>query len=579
MDLNNMVIKIKGDLNRISRSYAFWVALGFSALLGRGLAYGEPSNKLLTMGTSQEFDSLNQLLTTASAAHYLMTFTNRSLVQVNPDWKWECHLCVELPTRENGLVKVIDENGKKKMLVTWKIKPEAVWSDGTPITGKDFKFSWEVGTDKKVSVGEREYYDRVEEIILNDKDPKTFVMKFKEVRFDFQNLQAFYVMPAHIEETVYRKHRSQMGAYEKNSTYVTHPTRLGLSNGPYIVKEVKLGSHVTFVKNPKWYGKPASIETITVKLISNTQTLEANLVSGTVDMINELGLSFDQAVALEKRLQRDPALGKKFRVQFEESIVYEHIELNLDNPILADIRVRKALMHAMDRQKLVDALFQNKQKVTHTYVHPRDVFFTENVVRYEYDLGKAGALLDEAGWKMGPQGFREKNGQKLSLNIMTTAGNKTRELVQVFLQEQLKKVGVELSINNVPARVLFGEVTPKRQFPALVMFAQTATPENIPASVMHSRQIPAKENGYGGQNYAGWKNKRNDEIIDLAPTELDGGKRKGLMAEQQKIFSEDLPHFPLYMRADVVVLPSNLKGYRMTGHLVHPSHWAEYWSF
>jgi peptide/nickel transport system substrate-binding protein len=201
------------------------------------------------------------------------------------------------------------------------------------------------------------------------------------------------------------------------------------------------------------------------------------------------------------------------------------------------------------------------------------------VVRYEYDPTKAGKMLDEAGWKMGSRGYREKNGQKLSLNIMTTAGNKTRELVQVFLQEQLKKVGVELTVNNVPARVLFGEVTPKRQFPSLVMFAQTATPENVPASVMHSRQIPTKENGYGGQNYGGWKNKRNDEILDLVPSELDLGKRKALMAEQQKIFSEDLPHFPLYMRADVVVLPTNLKGYRMTGHLVLPSSWAEQWSF
>lgn len=539
----------------------------------------EPSNKLLTIGTSQEFDSLNQLVTTASAAHYLAHFTNRSLVQVNADWKWECHLCVEIPTRENGLVKILEEGGRKKLLATWKIKPEAVWSDGTPVTAKDFKFTWQVGLDNNVSVGERESYQRVEDIIPDEKDPKTFVMKFKEVRYDYYYLSSFYVMPSHIEEPIYKKHKSQLGAYEKNSAFVADPTRLGLANGPYMVKEVKLGSHVTFVKNPKWYGKPAAIETITVKLIPNTQTLEANLISGTIDMINELGLSFDQAIALENRLKGDPALSKEFKVQFEDSIVYEHIELNMENPILKDLQVRKALMHSLDRQKLVDALFQNKQKVAHTFVHPRDVFFSDQVTRYDYDPAKAGKMLDEAGWKMGARGYREKNGQKLSLNIMTTAGNKSRELVQVFLQEQLKKVGVELTVNNVPARVLFGEITPKRQFPALVMFAQTSTPENVPASVMHSRQIPTKENGYGGQNYGAWKNKRVDEILDQAPSELDPAQRKALMAEQQKIFSEDLPHFPLYMRADVVVLPAKLKGYRMTGHLVLPSSWAEEWSF
>jgi peptide/nickel transport system substrate-binding protein len=331
-------------------------ALGFLALIGLessflvGPAFADPSNKLLTIGTSQEFDSLNQLVTTASAAHYLAHFTNRSLVQVNADWKWECHLCTEIPTRENGLVKIVEEGGRKKLLATWKIKPEAVWSDGTPVTAKDFKFTWKVGLDNNVSVGERESYERVEDIVLDDKDPKSFVMKFKEVRYDYYYLSAFYVMPSHIEEPIYNKHKSQLGAYEKNSAFVADPTRVGLSNGPYMVKEIKLGSHVTFIKNPKWYGKPASIETITVKLIPNTQTLEANLVSGTIDMINELGLSFDQAVALEKRLKGDPSLNKKFKVQFEDSIVYEHIELNLDNPILSDLQVRKALMHSLDRK-------------------------------------------------------------------------------------------------------------------------------------------------------------------------------------------------------------------------------------
>lgn len=536
-----------------------------------------PSNKQLNIGTSQEFDSLNQLLTTASAAHYLAHMTNRSLIVPNADWKWECQLCVEIPTPENGGVKTIEEGGIKKMAVIWKIKPEAVWSDGTPITGKDVEFSWEVGTDKDVSVGERDYYDRIEAIIVDSKDPKVFTMKYKKARYDYYQLSSFYLLPSHLEGPVYKKHKAQVGAYEKNSLFVVSPTRIGLSNGPYMYKEVKLGSHVTLVKNPKWYGKPASIETITVKVIPNTQALEANLISGTIDMIGELGLSFDQALALDKRLKKQPDLAKKFVVGFEESLVYEHIELNLDNPILADLKVRKALMHAMDRQKLVEALFEGKQKVTHTHVHPRDVYFSDAVTHYDYNLSKAGKLLDDAGWKIGSGGFREKDGKRLSLTIVTTAGNKTRELVEVFIQQQFKNVGVELVINNVPARVLFGEVTPKRQFTGLAMFAQTSTPDNPPITTMHSKEIPRKENGFGGQNYGGWKNQRNDEILDGIFSEFDPAKRKAMMAEQQRIFSEDLPHFPLFMRADVSVVPRQLKGYRMTGHLTQSTHWVEDW--
>ncbi len=556
-----------------------YVILAFMIGFGpEGLA--APNNKQLNIGTGQEFDTLNQLVSSASASHYLAHMTNRSLIVPNADWKWECQLCVEIPTLQNGMVKTIEEGGQKKMVVSWKIKPEAVWSDGTPVTGKDIQFSWEVGTDLKVSVGERDYYDRIESITPDPIDPKAFSMKYKKARYDYYQLSSFFVLPSHIEGPIYNKHKAQLGAYEKNSAFVVDPTRLGLSNGPYMYKEVKLGSHVTLVKNPKWYGKAAAIETVIVKVIPNTQTLEANLVSGTIDMIGELGLTFDQAIALDKRLKKQPELAKKYKVGFEESLIYEHVELNLDNPILADLRVRKALMHALDRQKLVDALFEGKQKVTHTHVHPRDVYFSDAVTKYEPNLAKAASLLDEAGWKLGSPGspvYREKDGKRLSLTIMTTAGNKTRELVEVFIQEQFKKVGVELNINNVPPRVLFGETTPKRQFTGLAMFAQTSTPENPPISTMHSSQIPSKENGYGGQNYGGWRNKRNDEILDTVFTEFDLEKRKVLMAEQQRIYSDDVPHFPLYMRADVSVVPTNLKGYRMTGHLTQSTHWIQDW--
>src|SRR5690606_37321555 len=154
-------------------------------------------------------------------------------------------------------------------------------------------------------------------------------------------------------------------------------------------------------KSGKFTGKKAEIEKIIFKLIPNTQTLEAALIAGDVDMVGELGFSFDQAVELEKRVKANPALAARFKVVFRDGLTYEHVDFNLRNPALADVRVRKAIAHAVDRKKLTDALFAGKQAPALHNVHPLDPYYTDKVAVYEPDLKKAAALLDEAGWKLG----------------------------------------------------------------------------------------------------------------------------------------------------------------------------------
>ena len=102
---------------------------------------------------------------------------------------------------------------------------------------------------------------------------------------------------------------------------------------------MKLGSHVVVKKNPNFVGKAAEIEKIIVKLIPNTQTIEAALLSGEVDMVGEVGVSFDQAVEFEKRMAKDTANKDRFKTIFRDGLIYEHIDLNLRNPILADLNV------------------------------------------------------------------------------------------------------------------------------------------------------------------------------------------------------------------------------------------------
>ncbi len=508
------------------------------------------------------------------ATTYISSLVNRRLTIIDLDGKWVPQLVKSLPTVENGQAKVFTENGKKKIKADWEILENAVWGDGTPVTAHDVEFSWELATSKNVSVGEKEVYDQVEKIVIDKKNPKKFTFVYKEAKWDFNQLGTFDIVPRHLEGPVFKKYGAQKEGYGKNSLYTTQPTNKGLYNGPYRVSEIKLGSHVVVVRNEKFYGTPAKIEKLVLKLIPNTGTLEANLRSGTIDMISVLGLSFDQALSFEKKVKSQKL---PFIVNFKDSLVYEHIDVNLENPILKDVQVRKALVHAIDRKKLTQALFEGRQKPAIHNIAPIDRWYTEDVVKYPTSKRKAKKLLEAAGWKTGKDGFRYKDGKKLSLSFMTTSGNKVRELVQVFLKDEWKKVGVDVSIKNEPPRVYFGETVRKGKYPGLAMYAWISSPENSPKSQFHSKNIPTKENGFSGQNSAKWSNKKVDSLLEKLDVEMTHKGRKKLMTEILHHYTDDVPVIPLYYRADVSVTPKSLKGYRMPGHQFVSTNHAEHW--
>ena len=447
---------------KILRNLILTLAIAFSQILHAG------SNDVLKIGMSQEFENLNPLIKQMLATSYIYDMVGRTLNVLNREGKWENQLAVSRPSLENGQARFVTEDGVKKILVDWEIHADAKWGDGTPVTGHDFEFSWKVATDKNVSVGSSEVYGAIEKFIIDKKNPKKFTLKYKEAKWTFNQMPQFNVIPKHVEKPVFDKYGGEVEGYSKNSKYTTAPTNPGLYNGPYLVSEVKLGSHVVLERNPHWFGKKPSIKKIILKYIPNTNTLEANLRSKNIDMISVLGLTLDQAIAFEKKIKKEKL---PLSVNFKQGLVYEHIDLQLSNEFLKDVRVRKALVHAVNRKKLTESLFEGKQNPAIHNVAPLDPWYTDDgkkVVLYKYSRRKAKKLLDQAGWKMNKKdGYRYKDGKRLSFQLMTTAGNKLRELVQSYLQSEWKKVGIEISIKNEPPRVYFGETVKKSKFPAV----------------------------------------------------------------------------------------------------------------
>ncbi|MBV8168820.1 MAG: peptide ABC transporter substrate-binding protein, partial [Alphaproteobacteria bacterium] len=304
----------------------------------------------LTIGISTYPPSIHPLIDLTVAKSYVLGMANRPMTAFDPDWKPICVLCTELPTLENGqAVRETRPDGKQGIAVTYTLKPDLTWGDGTPVTTRDVTFSWEIGREPKSGAANLEMFRRITEITVID--DKRFTLHVDRVSFDY-NVLDLHLVPEHLE----RARFEDPAQYRTRTRYETEPGNPGLYAGPYRITEVSSGSHIVLEPNPAWKGKVPPFRRIVVRAIENSAALESNLLAGSVDYLpGELGLSLDQALPFEKRN------GARFDVTYKPSLFYSHIDLNLDNPILQDVRVRHALLLAIDRQALNTQLAGGKQ--------------------------------------------------------------------------------------------------------------------------------------------------------------------------------------------------------------------------
>lgn len=524
----------------------------------------------LTIGSSQFPTRLHPSIDAHLVTSYIHGFTRRPISSYDADWQGTCLLCEELPSRENGLITNSPRpGGGEGVDVTFTLKEGLAFADGVPLTTKDILFTWQVGRHPRTGFANFELYagDIVD---IEIHDDRRFTLSFDRVMCSPEMLGDFQILPAHVEGTLFA---DDPDSYVERNLFDTDPTNPGLWFGPYRITQVDRGASIVLARNPHWAGEAPPFDRIILRAIQNTAALESALRAGQIDLQpSGLGLTLDQAVALESRVRG------RYEISYRPGLVYEHIDLNLDNPILYDRRVRRALLHALDRESLNASLFEGRQPVAHASINPLDRYHFPDIPRYAFDPERARALLEEAGWQEGPDGVRRNDqGERLSLLIQTTAGDRLRELVQQVLQGMWADIGVEVVIRNQPARVFFGETTRRRAYPGMAMFAWISAPDNVPRTILHSSMIPTAENGWAGQNYTGFANPAMDRVIDALEVTCEPEPRRALWAELQRIYAEELPALPLYFRADPQITPVWLEGVEATGHLAPSSYWVERW--
>jgi peptide/nickel transport system substrate-binding protein len=548
-------------------TFAAWSVAAGLAIAAAGPAQARDT---LTIGVAQFPPSLHPGIDAVVVKTYVDDFVSRPMTAYDADWRLQCMLCTTLPTIENGGAKFEDlPGGKQGIAVTFTLKPGLAWGDGAPVTSKDIVFTWKVGKDPKSGFAIPLPWERASSIDVVD--DRTVVIHLPKIDISYNQWDK--LLPEHLEGPIYDK-AANPGDYGKATLYATQPTNPGLYDGPYVVSDYQASAQIVLTANPHWPGKKPGLARIVLRDIENTAALQANLESGDVDMTpgEGIGLQIDQVLAMQKK---EP---DKFVYLYKPSLNYEHIDLQIGNPMLKDIRVRRALLYAIDRKTLTGKLFDGKQPVAATWVNPLDSNYTKDTAVYPYDPAKARALLKEAGYTPGADGIcRNAKGERLAFEIGTTAGNKLRELTEQVLISQWKSACISVSVKNEPARSFFGVTVRQRLYTAMAMYAWSSNVGESPRHTLHSSQIPTEANSFGGANYIAFSDPKMDADIEAMESELDPAKRRAYWVDMQKIYADQVRVLPLFFRAEPYALPKWLKGFQATGHGDYSPLWAENW--
>lgn len=531
--------------------------------LARLEAHEDRPFRQLTIGIQQRPDTLWAPFSQMMVAEEILGAGQIALTLFDEEWRVEPGAAVEIPTLENGGLELLDQG---RMRTTWTLDADLMWPDGVPVTADDFVFAHQVYSDPSFDVIDRTLASKIASIRAEGPERRKLVVEWKQVYAYYQNYQNHPVLPAHRLGAVFRENSAGLPTHE----FGLKP----MLPGAFTVSAWVRGSHVILDRNPAARGKRRPwFDRLIFRIIPTSSALEANLVSGTIDAVSPGWLGSDSVERL--RVEH----GDRFRFHRVEGLRFEHVDFNLENPVLADVRVRRALLYGLDRVGLAQKVFQHPPPVAHSWVPRRRNDHNADVRHYDFDRAHARRLLEEAGYRMGEDGVRIKDGQRLKLSIMTTSGDRTREQIQRYMQEDWQELGVELEVRDQPAAVFFSETLRRRKFPGLALYSWTLDPMHDSSSLWSCEQIPEPSNNWSGQNFPGWCNREVTRVHQEIERTLDSERRRDLLRRQQLLWAEELPVLPLFFRTETSVTVKQLQGWRPTGTLVPVTWNAREWHF
>lgn len=214
-----------------------------------------------------------------------------------------------------------------------------------------------------------------------------------------------------------------------------------IGTGPYMLTDFVTDEYAVFERNENYWGKAPAIRKITVKVIPDNQTRIMALESGEIDLI--FGKNMIDADAISQYLDSD-----KFTVGLSDPTSTRHIVMNTTREILGDPAVRKALQHATDRQTISDGIFYGLEQPADTLYATTVPYCNVGLKPYEYSTETAAQILDEAGWVLGSDKMRAKDGRQLALDLLYNSDSVTEKTIAEYLQSEYLKLGISMTIHG-----------------------------------------------------------------------------------------------------------------------------------
>lgn len=214
-----------------------------------------------------------------------------------------------------------------------------------------------------------------------------------------------------------------------------------IGTGPYVLTDFVTDEYAVFERNENYWGKAPAIRKITVKVIPDNQTRIMALESGEIDLI--FGKNMIDADAISQYLDSD-----KFTVGLSDPTSTRHIVMNTTREILGDPAVRKALQHATDRQTISDGIFYGLEQPADTLYATTVPYCNVGLKPYEYSTETAAQILDEAGWVLGSDKMRAKDGRQLALDLLYNSDSVTEKTIAEYLQSEYLKLGISMTIHG-----------------------------------------------------------------------------------------------------------------------------------
>jgi len=406
-----------------------------SACTKVGLQTGQHATSHTIPGTLRYADieeptGLNPLLRLQAVATDLDMFIFGFFFNIDDKLHWVPELAVEVPTLQNGGIS------KDGLTITYHLRKGVRWQDGVPFTSHDVIFTTNAILNKNNNLQSRNGWDQIDHVeAVGDYEVKFHLKKpyAASIATFFSESGLYPVLPAHLLEKY-----PDLNHVPFNSNPV--------GTGPFKFVRWLHGDRIELEANPLYWRGPPKLQHIIYKFVPKDTTILVQLET------HEIDAWFRAPSNLYTEIKK---LEPQYRVQLEPSFVYSHIDLNQKNPLFHDLRVRRAINYAINRQDIIDKVTHGVQLIAYWEISPLSWAYNPNAMKYPYDPAKARALLAEAGWTPGSDGILQKNGQRLAFDLSAVAGGSTGEATESLVQQDLKAVGIDASVKNYPAELFF----------------------------------------------------------------------------------------------------------------------------